>query len=766
MPPPPIRRYRHVYEGSGGLPRLPEPVSEGPFRYGFRPHTYECRGRDPSANIFRIDEVPFAGRQELLDLCAGYGQNHGKTWFVRQLEFYGIPHDKNADVKELRANLEDAFKDGKVSHCPCCCLGVSSVLFANRCTTCHIIQCDDLAPEYAAIRDRLAAEYNKILEEQEDALFQMLNFSDEGYSAQAEIDPPRFVARYFLEATGEPRTDAIPKKLRLETCADENSELTRVVRGVPGLGIYSTTGGTTLVAWEDQIQSCIAWELERIESCYTKREDSHSLQASFDLPPFLEKSLGLKVRRDSNGVLSAVPVPPGRDSATKKTWESATISLNYEHLADKDIPKQIMALEPKKLKMAEIDCPRMRVAVIGWCSKAVDAEISRLQDKIRREEEGIRRKEEEMEARFQAEEAREAAEERAAEERRAAVRKARWERRVVRPQAELAAARSKPREPLGLQHLPGSYIVQWHAGEDRQPTAGRPSYQDNDPSNDLDLLSLNIFPPEKPKDKSRSSSPPRGLRALFRLGTIEGLMLLALSRKDVQRFREEQPKNYQDSDPGSDRDDEEYLAYPDTWCSLKPSQVGKRLQGATESTRTPKPSASSNLAPTSSASRNSSKKRPLSGEVADPYGVLAARAKRQQLSKASLENSNKHGQSIKSAEQATSKTRVYFQFVCNLVDDHPIVDDRHEHVGYFDFDHSDPGNEPAYHYLVAKGIYHLPTFLGASPECISIHKVSDDPTKIGLDKVGRKMAKWELKEKLRMWCTFDDSHPEVWGSYW
>ncbi|KAK4096434.1 hypothetical protein N658DRAFT_511206 [Parathielavia hyrcaniae] len=61
------------------------------------------------------------------------------------------------------------------------------------------------------------------------------------------------------------------------------------------------------------------------------------------------------------------------------------------------------------------------------------------------------------------------------------------------------------------------------------------------------------------------------------------------------------------------------------------------------------------------------------GQMADPWGVQAARAKRQDMTNPSAQNEDR-------------PNRVYLQFVYNDVNGYPNVDDRNEHIGYLDFD--------------------------------------------------------------------------------
>ncbi|KAL2022211.1 hypothetical protein VTK56DRAFT_5821 [Thermocarpiscus australiensis] len=178
-------------------------------------------------------------------------------------------------------------------------------------------------------------------------------------------------------------------------------------------------------------------------------------------------------------------------------------------------------------------------------------------------------------------------------------------------------------------------------------------------------MKLNIFPPES----------SHGVKASFFFGAFEGTMLLAMSRRAVELLREEQPKHSSDSEP-EQSDDDGYIGY---------SFAGYRNKDA------------------KSTSKLTGEKQTL-GDVADPWGVQAARAKRQMTDAAKQEE--------------VRANRVYFQFVCNKVEGYPVVDYRNEHVGHLDFDHTG---------LAAKGVLYLPTYLGNEAQPISIFKVAEKP---------------------------------------
>jgi len=196
-------------------------------------------------------------------------------------------------------------------------------------------------------------------------------------------------------------------------------------------------------------------------------------------------------------------------------------------------------------------------------------------------------------------------------------------------------------------------------------------------------------------------------------------MLLGMSRRAVELLREEQPKHSPSSESEASDDDDDY-------------DRGFKTQQTV---------------------RVTGEKRAI-GEISDPFGVLAARAKRQQLSQAqnndvkvevsdklevkeerdtSPSASNvlrqlppaanhtavKKEQAPDSDTCSSKPTRVYFQFVCNLVDHYPIVDENNSHIGHFDFD-------PETEFTTAEGVYHL-SQLFRDPQPLSIYKVASEP---------------------------------------
>ncbi|KAK4236138.1 hypothetical protein C8A03DRAFT_17197 [Achaetomium macrosporum] len=527
-----------------------------------------------------MDGIAQATPRELrLFLSGQCKEKSPKRWLTTQLHLYGIPFNKSARVSDLKETLEKVLNAGK---------------------------CAELAPSVAAVRDRLRREYDEAFKRLEDKLFAEIKG---GYPEEANADPSRFVAKYFLDGQGRPDREKTKEPLSFRSW-NHQEELVEAVEAVPGLAILKTWS-TVLVGWEETMQRGIENEFARLESFFDRREEIHSAQANVDLKLFLKKYLDINL--DGVGAASgARPLAP--------------VTLDRWRLENQKLSEEIMSKAPG-LHMEEFETN----AVIGWDAANVAAEIARLKDESRRRQE------------------QQEAEEQAEREKQEAEKKARWDRRCKGHYELVAKARGRPR-PFGLQHLPGSYLVRWDGDSWR-------AEHYNDPFHDSDLMKLNIFP-------SKSS---HGVIASFTLGLIEGTMLLAMSKQAVERLREAQPRHsWRSESEASDDDDDE---------------------------------ASRDI---KSKSKLTAQKRPL-GDIADPWGVQAARAKRQKLTAPKDEGSH--------------PLRVYFQFACNEVNGYPLVDDDNKHIGHFDFDETG---------LAAKGVFDLPT-LGIKAQSISIFKVAEKP---------------------------------------
>ncbi|KAJ4292226.1 hypothetical protein N0V88_005857 [Collariella sp. IMI 366227] len=566
-----LQKYRWI--NGHGLPIAPPPATSSPFTYGLNEEVYSHQ-----EDVFRMDGIAQAKPQDLHPL---------KKWYTTQLYFYGISFKKSARKSDLRDALQQALNAGK---------------------------CEDLAPSVAHIRDRLRKEYNEAHKRLEDKKFAEIKG---GHAEEANSDPPRFVAKYFLDSQGRP--DKTKTKVPLSfNLWNHKDELVKVVNAIPGLAILKTMS-RAFVGWEGTMEAGIEQEFARLENLFDEKHKIHSAQANVDLKLFLRKYLSIEL--------------DGTDITTNPR-PSAPVTLSKWELQDQNFPATIVSKAPG-LHMRKSEW----YFVIGWDIPAIETEISRLKGEERRQQE-------------QAE-----AEERAAREEEKAEKKARRDRRLKGYTQLLAKQQQRP-SPLGLDHLVGSYFVEWENNGDY----GDP----NDPYCDSDLMNLNIRPPKS----------SHGVKATFDFGIVEGVMLLGMSKRAVEQLREEQPKYSEYSDPEDgneeDKDEDNYDA---ATGESKP-----KLKSAGE-------------------------KRSLR-EVADPYGVLAARAKRQKM------------EAPKREQAETHPNRVYFQFVCSEINAYPLVDDKNEHVGYLDFDQTG---------LAAKGVFYLPEYFSKEPKSISVFKIAEKP---------------------------------------
>ncbi|KAB5570497.1 hypothetical protein GE09DRAFT_1217929 [Coniochaeta sp. 2T2.1] len=157
--------------------------------------------------------------------------------------------------------------------------------------------------------------------------------------------------------------------------------------------------------------------------------------------------------------------------------------------------------------------------ILGWDAKAVDIKVARIEAEIRREKE-------EEEAAEQAGEAEEAAKQNKC-----------WER-IFEPHRQYVARKTPSPGPLRLEDLPGSYIARCDG------VGGEYSY----PYYPRDSFTLDIF----------EKTSAHGVKATFKMGLWEGIMLLGKSRRSVELLREEQqPKDGDDEDNDEDEDEDE-----------------------------------------------------------------------------------------------------------------------------------------------------------------------------------------------------------------
>lgn len=424
-----------------------------------------------------------------------------------------------------------------------------------------------MTPAIAAARDRLRSDYDEAFKLLEDKLFADIG---EGRCAEeANTDPSRFLAKYFLNPQGQPDRGKTEEAISFSVRGDQE-ELRGLVEAVPGLEIRVSCVNA-VVGWDTTMQRGIETEFKRLESFFAKKEKIHAAQANLDLGTFLKRHLGIDLE--------------GRYTTTGPR-PSEPVTINRQLFGHWKLPEEIVA-KSSGLLVEEYSRGFVQgIAVVGWDATKIKAEMARLKAEDERE-----REEEEAKARV-----REAIV--------VAELKARWDRRS-RPHNELVALSKLNSRPFDIQRLIGSYMVRREGCGDWRSL--------NDPSEDEDVMKLDIVP-------SRSS---HGLEAPFHFGHIKGTMLLAMSRREVELLREEQPKN-----------DDEYLNSPGPLESGSADQTTR----TTEAISTP----------------------PVKQEDED------SDQEQQQL-------------------LPQSQHRVYFQFVFSHLFRSAEVDFNNENIGYFDF---------------------------------------------------------------------------------
>ncbi|KAK4099831.1 hypothetical protein N658DRAFT_560148 [Parathielavia hyrcaniae] len=214
----------------------------------------------------------------------------------------------------------------------------------------------------------------------------------------------------------------------------------------------------------------------------------------------------------------------------RKRWTWSTVLVGWEDTMQRGIENEFARLESSSAQRCKSTAPRQMSTwgcfstksfqtivsrtpslhmhssesslVIEWDAADVNAEIERLKA------EDLRKKLEEE------------AERRAWLEKKRIEKEARRERRYQLHRDLVARQQQRP-SPLGLKHLSGLYLVE-HSGDG-----------DWDEYNDNNIMKLNVFP----------ATSSHGVVASFCFGTIEGAMLLGMSRRDVEMLREKQLKH-------------------------------------------------------------------------------------------------------------------------------------------------------------------------------------------------------------------------------
>ncbi|KAL2022210.1 hypothetical protein VTK56DRAFT_5820 [Thermocarpiscus australiensis] len=251
------RRYR--WEDGYGRPITPQPASSPLFTYGT--DTDRSYGEEGEyMGVFKMDGIAQAKPHDLR--------------LLTQLYLYGIPFKKTARRSDLMEKLEKAFNDGK---------------------------CGELTPSVAAVRDRLRAEYEEAFKRLEDKMFAEI---EGGPSEEANTDPPRFVAKYFLDGQGRPDREKTKDPLSFALWNHEE-ELTEVVKAVPGLTILKTWS-TVLVGWDTTMARGIGNEFARLATFFDRKDYIQSAQANVDSKLFLKKYLHI----DADGAATTTDARP------------------------------------------------------------------------------------------------------------------------------------------------------------------------------------------------------------------------------------------------------------------------------------------------------------------------------------------------------------------------------------------------------------------------------------------------------------------------
>ena len=274
----------------------------------------------------------------------------------------------------------------------------------------------------------------------------------------------------------------------------------------------------------------------------------------------------------------------------------------------------------------------------------------------------------------------------------------RWNR-IARPHGKLvdiALEKKQHQQPLDVKRLlPGTYAVQWHGDIGREPTSwvfvNRLDYY-NEPEEASRIMKLYILP---------AHDSDRGLRGIFKFGLVEGLMLMASSREDVDLFREEQPKrpeydSYDElswSDDDSDREEEE-------------EQDGRRRRVIIR-----------DASPCANRTPGNLKRKHQQVDAGDHVQAEydqeeTTPLKRQQFTTPVSNDKDK-------SEEPTHPNRIYFQMASlPHFDGTSLADQDNTHIGHFDFD-------PEKGFTAAKGEYNVPWLFDGYAQSVSIYKIAD-----------------------------------------
>ncbi|KAM7207788.1 hypothetical protein V8F20_001830 [Naviculisporaceae sp. PSN 640] len=615
----------------------PDPVASPPYSYGAKDEW--CDEED----VFKKDDIPQATPCELSDFFSGrcVGKEPTKKWYTTQLELYGVSFKKTASRPQLREALELAYNAGK---------------------------CEDLTPPIAAIRDRLRNRFDDAWKDIHDEQFAKCNGD---IQQEAYCDPPRFVAKYFLDDRGKPDRSKTKDSLSFRVWTSVK-ELREVAADIPGLKLI-VTPRRALIGWEETMQQGIETEL--------KHRHLHI---------------------DSEGhLIRAGPKP------------STPVMFLQHYLANSELPNNLVAKTPGlMLKRHYYTC------VIGWDASRVDAEIARMVAKEKRleEEEAAREK---------------LAKQQAAEENRVLWHKRCQPHRDFVAKLN----RSAQKRDFGLRLLPGRYIVRreadgawtdvsnpWEEHDEMRlnifpPERNRKSHGLKASFSFGNIEGTMLLAMSRDKVVLLREAQPKD----WRDNTPDG--------GDDEELDEEAGtvgSSYVQASV-----DVGFVSFPTVSRSLSGGvgSGGVRLGSSTGSSSAAagakRPATDgSNQAATTPAS-NSPKQENVKQERTSPVNLAAIPLNPRQKIKKEEETTNNTapGSSATAAHAAPSQQparyRVFFQFAYNMVDGYPDVDEKNKQIGHFDFD------ERA---TTAEGVFRAPA-LSEKVQRLTIFKVSDQPNR-------------------------------------
>ncbi|KAM7190690.1 hypothetical protein V8F33_009354 [Rhypophila sp. PSN 637] len=496
---------------------LPDSIITPPYSYGAKNSEYM------DEDVFMMDDIAQAMPTDLRNLFSGKSKEKEplKKWYTTQLHFYGVTSKKTASRSELRPALKSAHDAGK---------------------------------------------YDDAVQRVEDEQFANLKGN---MAMELHCDPPRFIAKYFLDARGCPDQKKTKKALSLEKWYDPD--------GTKELSEY-------LIGWDHTIKKGIEDEFNRIEATLPSNANKsrrQAEQANISIELFLARNLGL--------------CPDGQSAAGRRTSEP--VVLHPVDLSDenKEIINNLAGRAPGLVMKKHHN-----YHIIGWDAVKVNAEIDRFKADDKRSED-------ETKARKKSQEEEEVAE-----------KKARWEKRSELHRRLVANLERNPSRPVfGLQLLIGKYLVRYeHEGDGLYA-------EFYDHMNGHSEMTLNIFP-------AGEDCRGHGLVASFDFGNTEGTMLLGISREKVVLLRKGLLKDYRKYDrifdDSDDSDNDGNLAW-----SNNPSFGFGPSQSSNFTSRGQQLASSSSTTTGSATVAGTKRPAPDTTSVADPFGVLAARAKRQRM---------------------------------------------------------------------------------------------------------------------------------------